>query len=169
MIRTATVHDVAEIIAMIRELAAYERAVEQARATEEQLREALFGEHPAAYALIAQDDDTGEPVGYALWFPLFSTWTGTRGMHLEDLYVRPDARGGGHGKALLAALAALCARSGYERFEWWVLAWNEPTIDFYRSLDVEFLDEWRVCRLSGEPLKALAARAPAVVDGTSDA
>ncbi len=164
MIRTATVHDVAEIIVMIRELAAYEKALDQARATEGQLREALFGEHPAAYALIAQDDDTGETVGYALWFPLFSTWTGTRGMHLEDLYVRPGARGAGHGKALLAALAAICERSGYERFEWWVLAWNKPTIDFYRSLDVEFLDEWKVCRLSGEPLKALAAQGSPVVD-----
>lgn len=163
MIRAATLNDVAEIGAMIRELAAYEKAVEQARATEEQLREALFGEHPAAYALIAEDDDTAGTVGYALWFPRFSTWTGTRGMHLEDLYVRPDARGGGHGKALLAALAALCERSGYERFEWWVLAWNEPTIDFYKSLGVELLDEWTVCRLSGGPLKALAAQAPPVV------
>ncbi|MCX4763573.1 GNAT family N-acetyltransferase [Streptomyces sp. NBC_01275] len=159
MIRAATVDDVPDIRAMIRELAAYERAVEQARATEEQLREALFGAHPAAYALIAEDDETAQAVGFALWFPRFSTWTGTRGMHLEDLYVRPDARGGGHGKALLAALAALCARSGYERFEWWVLSWNEPTIAFYKSLGVEFLDEWRVCRLSGAPLGELAAQA----------
>ncbi|NUP23372.1 MAG: GNAT family N-acetyltransferase [Streptomyces sp.] len=159
MIRAATVNDVAEIRTMIRELAEYERAVEQALATEDQLREALFGEHPAAFALIAEDDDSGDVVGYALWFPRFSTWTGTRGMHLEDLYVRPDARGGGHGKALLASLAALCLRNGYERFEWWVLAWNEPTIDFYKSLGVELLDEWTVCRLSGEPLNDLAARA----------
>ncbi|WP_454318892.1 N-acetyltransferase family protein [Streptomyces phaeoluteigriseus] len=162
MIRTATVDDVAEIRAMIRELAAYERAVEQARATEEQLREALFGEHPAARVLIAEDDGTGEAVGFALWFPRFSTWTGTRGMHLEDLYVRPHARGGGHGRALLAALAAICTRSGFERFEWWVLAWNEPTIGFYKSLGVELLEEWKVCRLSGGPLADLAARAPAV-------
>ncbi|WP_234543501.1 N-acetyltransferase family protein [Streptomyces sp. R39] len=157
MIRAATEHDVPEIRAMIRELAAYERAVEQARATEEQLREALFGAHPAAYALVAEDETTGELVGYALWFPRFSTWTGTRGMHLEDLYVRPHARGGGHGRALLAALAALCLRSGFERFEWWVLAWNEPAVGFYRSLGAEFLDEWRICRLTGAPLKELAA------------
>lgn len=163
MIRTATAHDVAEIRTMIRELAEYERAVEQARASEEQLREALFGEDPAAFVLIAEDDATGETVGFALWFPRFSTWTGTRGMHLEDLYVRPHARGGGHGKALLAALAAICERRGYERFEWWVLAWNEPTIDFYKSLGVDLLDEWTVCRLTGEPLKALAAQAPPVV------
>jgi GNAT superfamily N-acetyltransferase len=160
MIRAATVNDVADIRAMVRELAAYERAVEQARATEEQLREALFGERPAAYALIAEDDGTGETVGYALWFPRFSTWTGTRGMHLEDLYVRPTARGGGYGKALLASLAAICRRDGFERFEWWVLDWNEPAIGFYKSLGAELLEEWTVCRLSGTPLDDLAAQAP---------
>ncbi|MET8113330.1 GNAT family N-acetyltransferase [Streptomyces prasinus] len=110
MIRAATEEDAAEIRAMIRELADYERVGEQARTTEEQLREALFGEHPAAFALIAEDDGAGRVVGYALWFPRFSTWTGTRGMHLEDLYVRPSARGGGHGRALLAFLAAFCER-----------------------------------------------------------
>ncbi|MEU9346793.1 GNAT family N-acetyltransferase [Streptomyces sp. NPDC048278] len=161
MIRAATENDVPEIRAMIRELAAYERAVEQARATEEQLREALFGDRPAAYALTAEDDTTGEVVGYALWFPLFSTWTGTRSMHLEDLYVRPQARGGGHGRALLAALAAHCVRSGFERFEWWVLDWNEPAIGLYKSLGADFLDEWRVCRLTGEPLRDLAAQGTA--------
>ncbi|WP_075732831.1 GNAT family N-acetyltransferase [Streptomyces acidiscabies] len=157
MIRDATVDDVADIRAMIRELAEYERAVEQATATEEQLREALFGAEPAAYALIAEDDGTGGVVGYALWFPRFSTWTGTRGLHLEDLYIRPSARGGGHGKALLAALAAICVSRGYERFEWWVLDWNEPAIAVYKSLGAEFLDEWRICRLSGAPLEELAA------------
>ncbi len=157
MIRNATVDDVADIRAMIRELAEYERAVEQATATEEQLREALFGAEPAAYALIAEDDGTGGVVGYALWFPRFSTWTGTRGLHLEDLYIRPSARGGGHGKALLAALAAICVSRGYERFEWWVLDWNEPAIAVYKSLGAEFLDEWRICRLSGAPLEELAA------------
>lgn len=160
MIRAATVNDVADIRAMIRELAAYERAVEQARATEAQLREALFGERPAAYALIAEDEDMGGAVGYALWFPRFSTWTGTRGMHLEDLYVRPTARGGGYGKALLASLAAICRRDGFERFEWWVLDWNEPAIGFYKSLGAELLEEWTVCRLSGAPLDDLAAQAP---------
>ncbi|MGW5618545.1 N-acetyltransferase family protein [Streptomyces sp. NPDC003877] len=169
MIRSATPNDIPEIRAMIRELAAYERAEEQARATEEQLREALFGARPAAHALIAQDDDSGRAVGFALWFPRFSTWTGSRGMHLEDLYVRPQARGSGHGRDLLAALAAICRRDGYDRFEWWVLAWNKPTIDFYTSLGVELLEEWTVCRLSGEPLEALAARAPRVADPASDA
>ncbi|WP_333736771.1 GNAT family N-acetyltransferase [Streptomyces sp. IBSBF 2806] len=121
MIRPATVNDVAEIHAMVRELAKYERALEHARASEEQLREALFGEHPAASALIAEDDESGEVLGYALWFPRFSTWTGNRGMYLEDLYVRPRARGQKYGKALLAALAALRERHDYDRFEWCVL------------------------------------------------
>lgn len=167
MIRAAAVNDIAGVRAMIRELAEYERAVEQARAAEERLREALFGERPAAFALVAEDDETSEAVGCALRFPLFSTWTGTRGMHLEDLYVRPSARGGGHGKALLASLAAICERRGYERFEWWVLARNEPTIDFYESLGVGFLNEWRICRLSGDSLRELAAQVPAVVKQTS--
>jgi GNAT superfamily N-acetyltransferase len=166
MIRAATANDVAEIHAMIRELAEYERAVEQAQATEEHLHEALFGEHPAAFALIAEDDDTGETLGFALWFHRFATWTGQRGMHLEDLYVRPQARGAGHGKALLAALAAICEQNGYQRFEWWVLNWNEPTITFYKSLGVELLDEWTVCRLSGAPLKELAGQASAAMSRT---
>ncbi|GAA1416518.1 GNAT family N-acetyltransferase [Streptomyces thermospinosisporus] len=162
MIRTATEHDVPEILAMIRELAAYERAADRARATEEQLREALFGEHPAAYVLIAEDDESGRVAGFALWFPRFSTWTGTRGIHLEDLYVRPDARGSGHGRALIAALAAVCREHGFERFEWVVLDWNEPAVAFYKSLGAELLTEWTVCRLSGAPLAGLAASAPEV-------
>ncbi len=160
MIRPATVDDVPEIRSMIRELAAYERAEEQARATEDQLRAALFGEHPAARVLIAEEDRTGAIAGFALWFPRFSTWTGTRGMHLEDLYVRPDTRGAGHGRALLAALARICRESGFARFEWVVLNWNRPAIAFYESLGAELLEEWRVCRLSGGPLEELAARAP---------
>ncbi|WP_250034683.1 GNAT family N-acetyltransferase [Paractinoplanes maris] len=160
MIRTAEVGDVPQIRAMIRELAEYERAPGQAKASEAQLVEALFGADPAASALIAEDDRT-DIVGYAVWYPFFSTWTGTRGMHLDDLYVRPHARGEGHGRALLAALAAACVERGYERFEWRVLNWNEPAIGFYRSLGAELLDEWTVCRLSGEPLTVLARQAPA--------
>ncbi|MDT0399764.1 MULTISPECIES: GNAT family N-acetyltransferase [Streptomyces] len=159
MIREATVHDVPEIRAMIRELAAFEKAAGQARATEGQLRAALFGEDPAASVLIAEDDGTGGVVGFALWFPRFSTWTGTRGMHLEDLYVRPGTRGAGHGRALLAGLAAICRERGFERFEWVVLDWNAPAIAFYESLGAELLKEWTVCRLTGAPLEALAARA----------
>ncbi|MGK5547761.1 N-acetyltransferase family protein [Streptomyces sp. URMC 127] len=167
MIRAATPADVPAVHAMIRELAAYERALEDARATEEQLREALFGEHPAAFALIAESDGPAgggapavtEPAGFAIWFRNFSTWTGTHGVYLEDLYVRPEARGEGHGKALLAALARICTDRGYQRFEWSVLDWNTPSIGFYKSLGAEPMDEWTTYRLSGEPLRTLAALA----------
>jgi GNAT superfamily N-acetyltransferase len=154
MIRHATPADVPVILAMIGELAAYERAPEAARATEPQLKEALFGDQPAAFALIAEAD--GAPVGFALWFRNFSTWTGTHGIYLEDLYVRPEARGDGHGKALLAALAELCVARGYERFEWSVLDWNEPSIGFYRSIGAQPMDEWTVFRLTGSALHNLA-------------
>ncbi|GHF14057.1 MULTISPECIES: GNAT family N-acetyltransferase [Streptomyces] len=167
MIRSATPGDVPAVHAMIRELAAYERALEHAKASEEQLREALFGEHPAAFVLIAESDETTpdggraerEPVGFALWFRNFSTWTGTHGVYLEDLYVRPHARRAGHGRALLATLAKICTDRGYERFEWSVLDWNEPSIAFYKSLGAEPLSEWTVHRMSGEPLQTLAALA----------
>ncbi|WP_127358970.1 GNAT family N-acetyltransferase [Actinacidiphila soli] len=159
MIRAALPADVPEIRAMIRELAEYERELESARATQEQLHDALFGAEPAVFALIAEDDGTGAPVGFALWFRNFSTWTGTHGIYLEDLFVRPEARGGGHGKALLAALAAICVERGYERFEWAVLDWNEPSIGFYRSIGARPQDEWTVQRLTGEALRTLAHQA----------
>lgn len=156
MIRAAVPSDVPVIHAMIRELAAYERALEHARATERQLRDALFGEHPAVFALVAEADTESDPVGFALWFLNFSTWTGTHGVYLEDLYVRPSARGAGHGKQLLSALAGICVERGYERFEWWVLDWNDPSIGFYRSLGAEPMEEWTVFRMSGAPLRKLA-------------
>ncbi|MFJ2774133.1 GNAT family N-acetyltransferase [Streptomyces sp. NPDC087300] len=155
MIRTATPADVPVIHALVRDLAEYEKALDEARATEEQLREALFGERPAAYAHIAQDDATGEAVGFALWFLNFSTWRGVHGIYLEDLYVRPEARGGGHGKALLTELARICGERGYERLEWSVLDWNEPSINFYRSLGALPQDEWTVYRLTGGALAEL--------------
>lgn len=144
---------------MIRELAAYEREPDSARATPAQLHDALFGDSPAVFALIAEEDGTGAVVGFALWFRNFSTWTGTHGVYLEDLFVRPSARGGGHGKALLAALAAICVERGYERCEWAVLDWNEPSIGFYRSIGALPQDEWTTQRLTGGPLRALAALA----------
>ncbi|ASQ96889.1 GNAT family N-acetyltransferase [Streptomyces sp. 11-1-2] len=163
MIRSAKPSDVPAIHAMIRELADYERAPQEAKATEEQLREALFGAHPAVFALIAEETggagEPGGPVGFALWFRNFSTWTGTHGVYLEDLYVTSRARGGGHGKALLAELARICVERGYARFEWSVLDWNEPAIGFYAALGAEPMDEWTVRRLSGEPLRGLAAQA----------
>jgi GNAT superfamily N-acetyltransferase len=168
MIREATPADVPAIHAMVRELAAFERAPQEARATVGQLHDALFGPEKVASALIAQQDDAGEPVGFALWFRNFSTWTGTPGLYLEDLYVRPEHRGGGHGKALLAALAAICVERGFERFEWTVLDWNERALGVYRSIGALPQDEWTVQRLSGPALRALADRAPAV-GGTSGA
>jgi GNAT superfamily N-acetyltransferase len=155
MIRTATPADIPVIHALVRELAEYEKVLEEARATPEQLREALFGERPAAYAHIAVDDTTGEPVGFALWFLNFSTWRGVHGIYLEDLYVRPGARGAGHGKALLTELARICVERGYQRLEWSVLNWNRPSIDFYESLGARPQDEWTVYRLTDGALRAL--------------
>ncbi|MER5379602.1 GNAT family N-acetyltransferase [Streptomyces sp. NPDC002688] len=155
MIRTATPDDIPVIHALVRELAEYEKVLEEARATPEQLREALFGENPAAYAHMAEDDTTGEPVGFSLWFLNFSTWRGAHGIYLEDLYVRPTARGAGHGKALLTELARICRERGYQRLEWSVLNWNRPSIDFYESLGARPQDEWTMYRLTDEPLEAL--------------
>ncbi|WP_371616591.1 N-acetyltransferase family protein [Streptomyces sp. NBC_00454] len=156
MIRNAVVSDIPVIHAMIRELADYEKVPDEARATEEQLREALFGERPAAFAHIAQTPE-GEAVGFSLWFLSFSTWRGVHGIYLEDLYVRPGVRGGGHGKALLRELARICVERGYERLEWSVLKWNEPTIAFYEALGARPQDEWSVYRLTDGALSELGS------------
>ncbi|MFB8408787.1 MULTISPECIES: GNAT family N-acetyltransferase [Streptomyces] len=158
MIRTARATDIPALHAMIRDLAAYEKALDEVRVTEEQLHTALFGPRPAAFAHLAEDDTTGEPVGFALWFLNFSTWRGVHGIYLEDLYVRPEARGGGHGKALLRELARTCVERGYQRLEWSVLDWNEPSIRFYESLGARPQDEWTVYRLTDGALAELGAR-----------
>ncbi|MEV6955595.1 GNAT family N-acetyltransferase [Streptomyces sp. NPDC051183] len=155
MIRSAVVEDVPAIQAMIRELAEYEKVPHEARATQEQLREALFGERPAAFAHIAESEE-GEVVGFSVWFLNFSTWRGVHGIYLEDLYVRPGVRGGGYGKALLAELARICVERGYERLEWSVLNWNAPTIAFYEALGARPQDEWTVYRLTDDVLRKLA-------------
>jgi GNAT superfamily N-acetyltransferase len=157
MIRSATTDDVPAVLAMVRELAEYEHARNEALATEAQLRAALFGEHPAVFAHIAEDDETGEAVGFALWFLNFSTWQGKHGIYLEDLYVRPYARGGGHGRALLARLAQIAVERGYGRVEWSVLDWNEPSIGFYKSLGAVPMDEWTGFRLTGDALDSLGS------------
>ncbi len=157
MIRAATQQDVPVIVEFIRELADYERALDKAVLTEEQMRAALFGPRPALFAHLACDDDSGEPVGFAVWFLNFSTWLGVHGIYLEDLYVRPHARGGGHGKALLAALAGIAVSRGYFGVQWWVLTWNTPTIDFYRSIGAVEQDEWAVWRITGDAMRKLAA------------
>ena len=155
-IRDAVPQDVPLILAMIRELAEYEREPDAVEATEELLASALFAPQPALFCLIAETD-TGEPAGFALWFLNFSTWLGRHGIYLEDLYVRPPFRGQGYGKALLAELAAICTERGYGRLDWWVLDWNEPAIAFYRSIGAVPMDEWTVHRVTGDPLRDLAA------------
>ncbi|MFE9536797.1 GNAT family N-acetyltransferase [Streptomyces sp. NPDC006691] len=154
MIRNATAADVPVIHEMIRELAEYEKSLDEVRATPDQLHEALFGERPAAFAHIAENE-SGEPMGFSIWFLSFSTWRGVHGIYLEDLYVRPAARGGGHGKALLTELARICVARGYERLEWSVLNWNTPTIDFYEALGARPQDEWSVYRLTDGALAEL--------------
>lgn len=154
MIRSAVVDDVPAIYSMVRELAEYEKALDEVRASEEQLKEALFGERPAAFAHIAETEE-GEVAGFALWFLNFSTWRGVHGIYLEDLYVRPELRGGGYGKALLRELARICVARGYERLEWSVLDWNTPSINFYESLGARPQDEWTVYRLTDGALAEL--------------
>ncbi len=156
MIRPATPADVATILRLVRELAEYEREPDAVVATEANLAEALFGARPAAEAVLAELD--GAPVGFALFFHNFSTWTGRRGLYLEDLYVTPDARGRGVGKALLAHLAGIALDRGCARFEWAVLDWNTPALQFYAALVAQPLTEWTVHRLDGEALLALARR-----------
>lgn len=159
MIRPALPADVPELLAMIAELADYEKEPEAAVATPEQLQAALFGPDPAVYAHVATEtvsDGAEVVVGMAVYFRSFSTWTGTHGIWLEDLYVRPGSRGGGHGKQLLASLAQVCRDRGYQRLEWTVLDWNAPAIGFYRSIGAEPMDEWTTQRLVGDALSALA-------------
>jgi GNAT superfamily N-acetyltransferase len=154
-IRTATPDDVALILGLVRELAVYEREPDAVVATEAMLHKALF-ETRVAESLIAELD--GKPVGFALFFHNFSTWTGKPGIYLEDLYVTPDARGSGAGKALLRHLAGIALDRDCTRFEWSVLDWNTPAIDFYRAMGAQAMDEWTVQRVSGDALVALAGR-----------
>jgi GNAT superfamily N-acetyltransferase len=154
-IRTAAPQDVALILGLIRELALYEREPDAVVATEAMLHDALF-ERRVAESLIAELG--GRPVGFALFFHNFSTWTGKPGIYLEDLYVTPDARGSGAGKALLRHLAGIALDRDCGRFEWAVLDWNTPAIDFYRAMGAQAMDEWTVQRVSGDALVALAGR-----------
>ena len=146
--------DAGLVLALIRELAEYERLLHEVDATEDAIRAALFGDHPRAFAEIAAWD--GEPAGFALWFYNFSTFRGRHGIYLEDLFVRPAHRGRGIGKALLRHLAQRCIEEGLPRLEWWVLDWNEPALRLYRSLGAVAMDEWTVQRLTGAALARLA-------------
>ncbi|MFG2090139.1 MULTISPECIES: GNAT family N-acetyltransferase [unclassified Spirillospora] len=154
MIRFATPNDVPGILRLIRDLAEYERALHEVKATEEQLRESLFCDDPKVFAHVAEHE--GRVVGVSLWFLTFSTWNGTHGIYLEDLYVDPDVRGHGHGKALLTELTRIADERGYGRVEWAVLNWNTPAIGFYESLGARPQDEWTVYRLTGDALTRAA-------------
>ena len=152
-IAAATEGDVPFILQFIRGLAEYEKLSDEVVATEDGLREALFGSNPVAEVLLAYWAD--EPAGFALYFRNFSTFLGKTGIYLEDLFVEPAYRGRGIGKALLIRLAEIARERGYGRMEWAVLDWNRPAIDFYKSLGAEPKDEWTIYRLSGERLKSL--------------
>ena len=147
--------DLPDVVAMVRELADYEHALDQCELTVDALRTALFGPAPVLFGHVALRGD-GPAIGIALWFLNYSTWTGVPGIYLEDLYVRRDERGAGAGRALLAALAAECVRKGYRRLQWSVLDWNTPSIDFYRGLGAELTPEWVGCRMTGSALAELA-------------
>jgi GNAT superfamily N-acetyltransferase len=155
VIRSARPADVPAIYQLIRDLADYERALDEVTGTEEELRESLFGPQPAVFAHIAEHD--GAVAGFALWFLNYSTWTGRAGIYLEDLYVRPEVRGYGYGRKLLAELAAVCVSRGYERLDWAVLDWNVPAIGFYDRLGAEAKSDWTTRRLTGTALHDLAA------------
>ncbi|WP_374101146.1 N-acetyltransferase family protein [Antrihabitans sp. YC2-6] len=155
MIRRATQADVAAIVDLVYELAEYEKARAECHLTVEQMDRALFGPQPALFAHVAESG--GRVVGIAVWFLNFSTWDGVHGIYLEDLYVTPDQRGAGHGKALLTTLAQECVASGYSRLSWAVLDWNAPSIAFYESLGAVAQDEWTTYRLSGSALAELGA------------
>jgi GNAT superfamily N-acetyltransferase len=153
-VRPVRPDDVPALVALVRELADYEKALDEVRLTEQQLHECLFGEAPALFGHVAVAE--GEVVGLALWFLNFSTWRGTHGVYLEDLYVRPEHRGAGLGRELLRTLAAVCVERGYSRLEWSVLDWNTPSIDFYQAAGAVPMDEWTVFRLTDEALATFA-------------
>jgi GNAT superfamily N-acetyltransferase len=153
-IRHATAEDVPTLLGFIRALARYEQLEHQVTADEERLRSALFGARPAAEVVFACDGE--RPVGVAVFFHNFSTFLGRPGIYLEDLFVNPEDRGKGHGRALLRHLARIAVERGCERFEWSVLDWNEPAIGFYRSQGADVMPDWRICRVTGEALRRMA-------------
>ena len=155
MIRPATPADVDDLLQLIKDLAAYEREPDAVETTAQMLQDALFGSSPTASAHVAELD--GSVVGFALWYVTFSTWKGLPGMWLEDLFIRPEARGSGLGRALLEALARVCLDRGYPRFEWWVLDWNDSAQGFYQRLGAVPQSDWTTWRVSDEALTTLGA------------
>ncbi len=157
-LRPARADDSSTIATLVRELAAYERLENEANATADDFRRHLFGDRPAAEVILAEVE--GVAVGFALYFPNFSTFRGRPGVYLEDLFVRPEHRGRGIGKALIAAVARVAVDRGAERLEWAVLDWNEPSLAFYRSLGAEAMNDWTVHRITDDPLVRLAGADP---------
>ncbi len=154
-IRPAHPGEAALIHELIHELAVFEKAPESAQATLAQISGAFFCQHPAVFCDMIEDEE-GLVQGLGIWFLNYSTWTGTHGIYLEDLYIRESARGRGYGKAFLRHLAALCVARGYHRLQWWVLDWNQSAIDFYQGLGAQFMDEWTVMRVDGVALATLS-------------
>ena len=157
MIREAKISDVPAIYQLIIDLAVYEKEPDAVIASPDDIKENLFGANPVAFCHVAEVD--GKVVGIAIWFLNYSTWLGKPGLYLEDLYVDPAHRGKGFGMGFLKTLAKICVERGYERFQWWVLDWNEPSIELYKSIGAVAMDEWTVFRLSGDSLKNFAGNA----------
>ncbi|MBG0812103.1 GNAT family N-acetyltransferase [Methylosinus sp. H3A] len=155
-IRPAAREDSALVAAFVRELAEYEQLSHEVEASEEMLAEALFAPNPRVFCDIAESD--GAPAGFALWFYTFSSFRGRHGVWLEDIFVRPQFRGGGIGKALLVHLARRCVAEGLGRFEWSVLDWNTPSIAFYEAQGAKLMHEWKICRMTGAALETLAEK-----------
>jgi len=152
-IRPAKQDEVGIVLQLIHDLALYEKAPNEVEATEKELLETIFVDNARVFCDIV--DVNGEIAGMAIWFLNYSTWQGKHGIYLEDLFIKPEFRGKGYGKALLQHLAKVCDERGYGRFQWWVLDWNSPAIEFYKSLGAVAMDEWTVYRVSGDPLKKL--------------
>jgi GNAT superfamily N-acetyltransferase len=152
-IRPAQQDEVGIVLQLIHDLALYEKAPNEVEATEKELLETIFVDNARVFCDVVEVN--GEIAGMAIWFLNYSTWQGKHGIYLEDLFIKPEFRGKGYGKALLQHLAKVCDERGYGRFQWWVLDWNSPAIEFYKSLGAVAMDEWTVYRVSGDPLKKL--------------
>ena len=152
-IRPAKIQEVGEVLQLIQDLAIYEKAPEQVEASKEDLLNTIFSSDPRVFCDLVEVD--GQIAGMAIWFLNYSTWQAKHGIYLEDLFIKPEYRGRGYGKALLKHLAKICDEKGYGRLQWWVLDWNSPAIEFYKSLGAEAMDEWTVYRTSGKALKDL--------------
>jgi len=152
-IRPAKREEVGEVLQLIQDLATYEKAPEQVEASKEDLLNTIFAKEPRVFCDLVEVD--GQIAGMAIWFLNYSTWQAKHGIYLEDLYIKPEFRARGYGKALLKHLAQICDKEGYGRLQWWVLDWNSPAIEFYKSFGAEAMDEWTVYRTSGQALKDL--------------